>query len=665
MCVRSSPRNVRADRVALAAVVATVAFATFSLTLLPGVDLGDTGAFQAAVLWPRVSARQAYPLYYALATPFVQLFSLSNPARGINLFSAVCGAAAAGLIAWVVAAVTRSRIGGVVSGLLLTFSYTFWTQAIIAEVYTLHLALVALMLMAVRAWEQDQRDIRLVALCAIYALAFGNHLSTILLFVPLVAFVVAADRRPLRLLHPRVIGSGLLIAAIGSLQYTPNMLALWSNIESPHAWPDRLAAFWFDVTKADWRATMILGVPAGNVTDRLAMWMWDARQQFGVIGLALAGVGAFALWWRSRPWAVLVWSAYLVNSIFALTYNVGDTHVFFLPGHFFTALAAGAGAATIVQRGGALAAAWGPRLAVGARALATAALLAFAAWRGWETWPATDRHDDRRGEQLTSRLLVGVTDEQAVLVARLNWDQENALLYAGRYLEPAAPWVRLYDVMPHFAYLVRDNLAIGRDILLTADAATRVAGAYGQQFPIVQDQTPAAPALSAVVSDIRRGTPYILTLLSPLRDYHFDIDDIGAAVQALTGRDNRTGQPYEVFAGVAGEAPLLHAGSATPFTRDLSIAGDAFRIRMDSWLPTDTFRRGSFGHVLRGRHRVLFIERGASLAWIAGDGTAHVAYAGGLYAPQPRFRIPAPTSRLASSRQETGNRRHEAGVRSQ
>jgi hypothetical protein len=408
------------------------------------------------------------------------------------------------------------------------------------------------------------------------------------------------------------------------------------------------AAFWFDVTKADWRATMILGVPAGNVTDRLAMWVWDARQQFGVIGLALAGFGAIALWWRSRPWAVLVWSAYLVNTIFALTYNVGDTHVFFLPGHFFTALAAGVGAAEIVQRGGALAVAWRPRLAVGARALAAAALLAFAAWRGWETWPATDRHDDRRGEQLTSRLLVGVANEQAVLVARLNWDQENALLYAGRYLEPSAPWVRLYDVMPHFAYLVRDNFAIGRDIILTADAATRVAGAYGQQFPIVQDPTPAAPALSAVASDIRRGTPYVLTLLSPLRDYHYDTDDIGAAVQALTGRDNRTGQTYEVFAGVAGEAPLLHAGSATPFVRDLSIAGDDFRIRMDAWLPTDTFRRGSFGHVLRDRHRVLFIERGASLTWIAGDGTAHVAYAGGLYAPQPRFRIPAPTSRLAS-----------------
>ena len=50
---------------------ATLAFALYTPTLLPGVDLGDTGGFQAAVLWPETSARQAYPLYYALARPFV------------------------------------------------------------------------------------------------------------------------------------------------------------------------------------------------------------------------------------------------------------------------------------------------------------------------------------------------------------------------------------------------------------------------------------------------------------------------------------------------------------------------------------------------------------------------------------------------------------------
>jgi hypothetical protein len=69
---------------------------------------------------------------------------------------------------------------------------------------------------------------------------------------------------------------------------------------------------------------------------------------------------------------------------------------------------------------------------------------------------------------------------------------------------------------------------------------------------------------------------------------------------------------------------------------------------MDSWLPTDTFRRGGFGHVLLGRTRILFIERGVSLVWLGRDGQPVVSYAGGIFAPRPRFRIGVPTSRLAA-----------------
>ena len=62
---------------------------------------------------------------------------------------------------------------------------------------------------------------------------------------------------------------------------------------------------------------------------------------------------------------------------------------------------------------------------------------------------------------------------------------------------------------------------------------------------------------------------------------------------------------------------------------------------MESWLPFETFRRAGFGHVLRGRDRLLTIERGVSLVWFASDGSPVVTYAAGLYAPQPRLRIRA------------------------
>ena len=62
----------RGSKGLVAFVVATITFSVYARTLLPGVDLGDTGGFQAAVLWPETSARQAYPLYYGLARPSVQ-----------------------------------------------------------------------------------------------------------------------------------------------------------------------------------------------------------------------------------------------------------------------------------------------------------------------------------------------------------------------------------------------------------------------------------------------------------------------------------------------------------------------------------------------------------------------------------------------------------------
>src|SRR6185503_2891839 len=169
--------------IATAVIVGTIAFWAYTQTLLPGVDLGDTGGQQAAVLWPEVSARQAYPLYYNLAQRFVKTASPRNPARGLNLFSAIAAAVAVGLLAEFAAAITGSIASGIVAGLILAFSYTFWTQAIIAEVYSLHLALIALCLIALRAYAARPTLTRLAVFFAVYAVSFGNHLSMILLLV--------------------------------------------------------------------------------------------------------------------------------------------------------------------------------------------------------------------------------------------------------------------------------------------------------------------------------------------------------------------------------------------------------------------------------------------------------------------------------------------------
>jgi hypothetical protein len=437
------------------------------------------------------------------------------------------------------------------------------------------------------------------------------------------------------------------IAAAGALQYAQNFMWVWSSIEAPARWSDRVAAFWMDATKSDWRATMVLGVDPSQLRDRLAMFWWDGRQQFGVPGLALAVIGAIRLWTISTPWALFIWLAYLISTAFAFTYNVGDTHVFLLPGHLFTALAAGVACAPwrsstpVTSQRHALYA-WAP-------SLTAAALIAYAGWSGWETWPAVDRHGDRRADAFLSHLTQDVDERTALLVTKLDWQIENIVLYTGRFERPGLAWVRMDDVRTHFPFLVHDNLAEDRDIVLTADAASDARAAFGDLFTMVQDQL-AGDTAKALADRVPRGAPYVLTSLSPgPRATPVDSQDLASAVHTLArgAEAPNTGTGYEVWAGLAGERPLFHRWSPHPFVDRFAIAGDEYTVRMDSWLPEDTFRRGGFGHVIRGREHALWIERGISMSWLSQSGAPTQAYVGGLYSPEARFRIPAPSTRLA------------------
>lgn len=633
----------RGARLAAAAIVATIAFWAYTQTLLPGVDLGDTGGFQAAVLWPAVSARQAYPLYYTLAKPFVATLSAAHPARGLNLFSAVWGAVTVGLLTWVVAEIGGATLAGVGAGLLFAFSFTFWTQAIIAEVYTLHLALTGVCLLALVAYAAHPSRTRLAVFFTVFAIAFGNHLSMILLLVPCAVFLIMASRRPRDMFRPAVIVMAVAIAIAAALQYTPNFLAVWSGYNAPPAWSDRLAAFWFDVTKADWRESMVLGIPRNQVADRLAMWGWDARQQFGIAGLLIAAAGAVRAWTISRRWAVFLWLAYGITTLFAITYNVGDSHVFYLPSHYFTALFAGLAVVPARSHGRI-------RSAALFSFILPMAIIAYAGWRAWDTWPAVDRHTDRRGEALVAGLASGVDDQSSVLVSDMDWQSENALLYSSRWERRNIAWLRLAEVLPHFPFFVRNNHEIDRDLLLTPTAAASVVAAYGDAFSLEPIDAPDSRSLTRAVAAIPRGAPYVLTLLTPSREDPLDPADFDAALAALTGAAASAPSisGYQVFAGVAGERPGYRRNSEHPFRERISVAGDRFDIRMESWLPDDTFRRAGFGQVIRGHDQVLIVERGVSLVWFSASGDPHVVYAAGLYAPKPRFRISRATLHLAA-----------------
>jgi len=631
------------SRLAACALAAVLAFVLYDGTLLPGQDLGDTASFQATAGTRVLTPRQAYPLYYATGNPFVWWLR-TEPARALNLASAAFGALAVGLLTCVAADLGASLLAGLFAALLFAGSYTFWTQAIIAEVYALHAFMMGACLVSILAWARRPTLARLAVFFLLYAVSFGNHLSMILLAPGFMLFLLLmAPGGALAMLRPRVILLALLMAIAGALPYLWNLASLWVIPYRTGGLPALITAFWFDVTKSDWRAAMVMGVPEGAFTDRTAMYWFDLRQQFGLAGALLAAAGAVVLLWKRPRAGLAALLLYAINVVFAFTYNVGDTHVFYLPSHYFVALMAGCAIGALWRNIEPIAV----RAPNGVRPVLlgaiAAAILAYPLYRIADTWPAVDRGDDAQPTDFFNRLTAGLTGDREILASDLNWQLHNGLDYYTKYTKPALAAFDTSESLLTFPFLVASNREIGRDIVLTAGSASLVASAYGPLFDLVPDTRVKVEPLARRVADVAAGTPYVLAWIEAYPDIPVDEADISRTASTLSaGTSELPIQPcFAVMAGEVGARPVTVKSSHRPFRLDTRIGGLRIDVRMESWMPADTIRRMGFGHVIVDGRHALTLDRGVS--FVSLDRAGHVRrveYLGGLFAPQPRYVIP-------------------------
>jgi hypothetical protein len=171
-------------------------------------------------------------------------------------------------------------------------------------------------------------------------------------------------------------------------------------------------------------------------------------------------------------------------------------------------------------------------------------------------------------------------------------------------------------------------------------ARSRLEAAYGPLLSSTRDDSVAVARLIDLLRDLPRGTPYVLCVLRPTREFSLDESDLSGSLRLLTGdRVNAAGSDdYSVVAGVLGAEPALRRSARRPFRATASLGGVQVEVRMESWLAFDTIRRMGFGHVIAGRRHTLIVERGVS--FVAFDGTGRIVrhgYTSGIFAPQPRF----------------------------
>ena len=340
---------VRSVRLLAAVGVAAVAFVAAWVAMLPGVAFWDTGELQVVAPVLGTAHPTGFPTYVLLGwLASVILQPLGDPAFRMNVFSGLCLAVAAGVTVDLVRALTGRIALGIAAGIGLALTPFAWAIATHAEAHTLHLALVAILLWLLVAWEdrvraprplalsatvatgdssrydvarRDRGDRYLLAAAFVYALAAGNHSLTLLLAIPIGLYVLVVE--------PAIWRRGrLVLACLAVLLVTLVLVYLELPLRAGpfraplvYGTPDTWDGFRYIVLAEQFQGS--LADPFGNLGQKFGELLQRTVDAFGILAPLIPF--AFLVTALRRPrYALLTGAAVAITCFFNASYVNAD-----------------------------------------------------------------------------------------------------------------------------------------------------------------------------------------------------------------------------------------------------------------------------------------------------------------------------------------------------
>jgi hypothetical protein len=334
------PPQVPPDRrdLPLAACLALASFGVYLVTLAPGLLPADSGEFQTLAVTLGYSHPTGSPVYLLLARLAATL-PLGDVAYRVNLLSAVMGAAAVGLLYLLGRSLVRRRWICVAGGAALAVSPTFWSQAIVAELYSTQFAFLVAILLLVSLWQGAGRWGWLFAACFLEGVGLGVHASVLLVAPALLVLDVLAPRRwktdGAAAVSGTLLGLTVLLAAFAAIDRADSPACYFRTVVLPSRslWnlePQDLDDF-HDRVRLSLSGPQcrdhLLASPPQLIRLKTAEYLSNLPRELPPLWLALAAAGLFWLGrkaWKMTLFLGLVYGTYL---LFNLRYETADLHV--------------------------------------------------------------------------------------------------------------------------------------------------------------------------------------------------------------------------------------------------------------------------------------------------------------------------------------------------
>ncbi|MDP9352435.1 MAG: DUF2723 domain-containing protein [Chloroflexota bacterium] len=366
-------------------------------TLAPTVLAGDSGRFQARAYVLGIGHPTGYPTYIMLGKLFTYL-PVGDIAYRVNLSSAVYAVATIVLV-FLIALRLTSTVPAALATLAFAVSRTFWSQAVIAEIYTLNALLVSASLLTLLLWRDTRKDKYLLAAAFLAGFSLTNHMTSGLLIPAAMMFVWLTDRSRFR--DWKLVARTALLFMIGLTPYL--YLPIRAAMDPPlnYGDPSTLGNFFYLVTGRQFAGRMFAFGPE-QLPDRLILYFGQLHEQYspGLLLLALAGTILGFRRLGAATWVLLA-TFFAGTLAYALEYNIPDIAVYFIPTYLVLAIAMAVGIQALLD----LVERFSTPLP---RTLATAslslALVLVIGWTWWTNYASVDQSNNYSQRELIERV---------------------------------------------------------------------------------------------------------------------------------------------------------------------------------------------------------------------------------------------------------------------
>jgi len=296
-------------------------FTTYLLSASHTVTLEDSGEFLLTSHFWGVAHPPGYPLYTMLGKIF-SLLPLGSLAYRIHVLSALLAALACAILYACGRRLFKSRTTAALVALLYGASQTFWSQAIVAEVYALNvLFFLSVFYLCLRLSEAFNRK-EFLLMCFVFGLSLTNHWPLMILSAPVYLLSLWPERKKVI----QNMGWGSLMFLLGLLPYG---LLLWRSQldgEMVFSGPIRgIGEFFNYITRQEYMS--LEETPTAGPWDSLRFFgefIVQSTKEFGYLAAPLILAGLYFLREQPRRVIALFTVGILSSSLILKFFEIND-----------------------------------------------------------------------------------------------------------------------------------------------------------------------------------------------------------------------------------------------------------------------------------------------------------------------------------------------------